>query len=164
MRVAYVVAATALWVGCVGPSPDTPGPGEHAVTIRISGNGSGTVQSTPTGIDCGGSGCSGIFPSGTSITLHATPDAGSQFGGWTGGGCSGTDDCSVIVSGDMDIQPAFVLANTVLVTMDGTGTGTVTSTPTGVNCPGDCDEIFGPGQTVALQAVPAANSIFVGWG
>lgn len=47
------------------------------------GTGTGTVSSTPGDIDCGQI-CSDSFVSGTVVNLIATPDAGSEFSGWSG--------------------------------------------------------------------------------
>jgi PASTA domain-containing protein/List-Bact-rpt repeat protein len=60
--------------------------------ILKNGTGSGTVSSTPTGIDCGST-CSATFDAGTSLTLRATPTRGSRFGAWSGAGCYGTRSC-----------------------------------------------------------------------
>jgi hypothetical protein len=57
------------------------------LTVARAGSGSGTVTSSPTGIDCG-SACAWSYASGPVMTLTATPAAGSIFTGWTGGGCS----------------------------------------------------------------------------
>ena len=43
------------------------------------------------------------------------------------------------------------------------GTGTVTSAPAGINCLGDCDEIYNQGTMVMLTATPEAPSTFVSW-
>ena len=55
--------------------------------------------------------------------------------------------------------------NGVLLTVGraGTGVGTVTSNPAGINCGGTCSNIFSSGSMVALTAVPDANSTFTGW-
>jgi hypothetical protein len=61
---------------------------------------------------------------------------------------------------------AFVpagVAGQLTVGRSGTGTGTVTSTPAGVNCGSDCFEIYPNGAVVTLAATPAAGSTFVGW-
>ena len=45
----------------------------------------------------------------------------------------------------------------------GTGSGTVTSSPAGINCGADCSAPYDPGTVVTLAAAPAAESSFVGW-
>ena len=57
------------------------------------------------------------------------------------------------------IAPTF----TVMVAKNGTGTGTVASTPAGINCGGDCNERFPGGTTVTLTATAAGGSTFTGW-
>lgn len=49
------------------------------------------------------------------------------------------------------------------ITTAGTGSGTVTSSPAGVNCGSACAASFNVGSTVTLTAIPAAGSIFAGW-
>jgi len=80
---------------------------EHTLTVTKSGAGSGTVTSSPTGIDCGGT-CSQAFDTGTTITLAATAAAGSTFSGWSGGGCAGTGDCHVTLGADTTVNATFV--------------------------------------------------------
>jgi subtilisin family serine protease len=65
-----------------------------SVTVAKSGTGTGMVTSNPTGVNCGGD-CNQQFPGGTTVTLTATPNAGSLFTGWSDGGCSGTGICVV---------------------------------------------------------------------
>ncbi|OGP73095.1 MAG: hypothetical protein A2V86_11115 [Deltaproteobacteria bacterium RBG_16_49_23] len=48
------------------------------------------------------------------------------------------------------------------VTLAGNGTGTVTSAPVGINCPGDCTESYAPGTVVTLTAAPTVGA-FTGW-
>jgi len=48
--------------------------------LSISISGGGTVTSSPTGISCSTSTCSGTFPQGSSVTLTATPSSGRTFG------------------------------------------------------------------------------------
>ena len=62
------------------------------VTVSKTGNGAGTVASTPAGINCG-TACAGTYAAGTAVTLAATPAHGSAFKGWSGGGCVGTAPC-----------------------------------------------------------------------
>ena len=52
---------------------------------------------------------------------------------------------------------------TLTVTKAGTGAGTVTSNPAGINCGGDCNEVYNEGTAVTLTATPDAGSTFTGW-
>jgi hypothetical protein len=49
------------------------------------------------------------------------------------------------------------------VTVAGAGAGSVTSSPVGIDCPGDCDESWVLTQNVELAATPDPGSYFVGW-
>jgi hypothetical protein len=71
------------------------------LTVQKAGAGSGTVHSTPAGIDCGAT-CSASFSG--SVTLTATPAAGSTFAGWSGG-CSGLGGCTVSPAGSPPAYP-----------------------------------------------------------
>ncbi|HEV2991417.1 MAG TPA: LamG-like jellyroll fold domain-containing protein, partial [Candidatus Angelobacter sp.] len=76
------------------------------VTLSVAISGNGTVTTNPMGINCSGN-CSANFSSGTSVTLTATPSAGSVFAGWSGGGCSGTGSCTVTMNANTTINAAF---------------------------------------------------------
>uniref|UniRef100_A0A6J5ZT19 Unannotated protein n=1 Tax=freshwater metagenome TaxID=449393 RepID=A0A6J5ZT19_9ZZZZ len=52
------------------------------MTVTKEGAGSGSVISSPAGIDCGAT-CSAAFNQGLELTLTATPAAGSTFTGWS---------------------------------------------------------------------------------
>ncbi len=67
---------------------------QQTLTVNKTGTGSGTVTSSPAGINCGST-CRAQFTQGTVVTLTASPTAGSTFTGWSGGGCSGTGTCQV---------------------------------------------------------------------
>jgi len=70
------------------------------VTVQKTGTGSGSVTSSPAGIDCGGV-CSASFGAGQVVTLAATPAGGSTFSGWTEG-CSGTGSC--VLTGNVQVR------------------------------------------------------------
>jgi hypothetical protein len=76
--------------------------------LSVSKNGSGTggVTSQPAGIDCGVT-CQASVNNGDTVTLTATPDAGSSFTGWTGAGCSGTALCQVTMSQAWSVTATF---------------------------------------------------------
>src|SRR6266446_7333149 len=77
------------------------------VAVR-AGTGSGTVTSAPTGSSCG-SACSGVYPSGTAVTLTATAASDSSFSGWSGGGCSGTGTCTVTLAATTTVSATFTV-------------------------------------------------------
>jgi List-Bact-rpt repeat protein len=133
------------------------------LTVSKSGAGSGTVSSSPAGINCGAS-CSTSYVIGTQVTLTATPAAGSTFTGWTGGGCAGTGTCVVTMNADTTVTAGFVVQSFALtVNRSGNGTGTVTSAPTGINCGATCSTSFSFGTQVTLTASAATGSTFTGW-
>ena len=68
----------------------------YNLVVAKQGDGSGVVTSSPAGINCGST-CQAIFTTGSQVTLQAVPSFGSYFGGWSGGGCSGTGSCTVTV-------------------------------------------------------------------
>lgn len=65
----------------------------------------------------------------------------------------------------MDPQTASVLATTyqLTVTLAGTGSGTVTSGPAGINCKPTCTASFAAGTQLKLTPLPAKGSYFAGW-
>jgi hypothetical protein len=131
------------------------------LTVTKAGTGSGTVSSSPAGINCGAD-CSENYTNGMSVTLTATPAAGSTFAGWSGeADCS---DGSVTLTASKTCAATFnKLRYTLTVTKTGTGSGTVSSTPAGINCGPDCSELYNSGTTVTLTPGPAAGSTFGGW-
>jgi hypothetical protein len=77
------------------------------LAVTKSGAGSGTVTSSPVGIDCGAT-CAFGFNAGSSVTLTATPAGGSVFAGWSGGGCSGTGTCTVTMNAAASVAATFM--------------------------------------------------------
>ena len=136
----------------------------ESLTVNKSGTGTGGVTSSPAGIDCGAT-CSHQFAENTMVTLTATADAGSTFGGWSGEGCSGTGTCSVTMSQARSVTATFTLNPThaLNVSKDGTGTGGVTSSPAGIDCGIDCTNQYAEGQMITLTATPTFGSTFAGW-
>lgn len=52
---------------------------------------------------------------------------------------------------------------TLTINRSGTGQGTVTSSPVGINCGGDCSQAYSPGTIVVLSAQAEYGSEFSGW-
>ncbi len=87
-------------------APPILAPVTAVLTVQKGGTGVGIV--TGVGISCG-SDCSHVASVGASITLTATPQAGSVFSGWSGGGCSGTGTCSVSLTSALSVVALFSL-------------------------------------------------------
>jgi len=136
---------------------------QYVLTVAKTGTGSGTVTSVPAGINCG-TDCTETYNANTAVTLTATAAAGSTFTGWTGGGCTGTGTCQVTMDAAKNVTAAFA-GNTYVLTVakTGTGSGTVTSVPAGINCGTDCTETYNANTAVTLTAAAAAGSTFTGW-
>jgi hypothetical protein len=148
----------------------------RVISLRVGygGDGIGGVTLAPTvnGSPCGTLPCLERFASGTEVTVTAQPDAGSYFGGFSGGGCSGgLEPCTITLSADTSIVAYFYRSprHQLTVTTSGSGSGTVTTgapynNPPRIQCPSTCLYVFAAGSVVPLVATPATGSIFAGWG
>lgn len=134
---------------------------EFTLTVSNSGTGTGTVKSSPAGIDCG-TNCLKSFASGTSITLTATSDSNSIFTGWSGA-CSGTTTCKITMDFDKSVTANFSTGYSLSINKTGAGSGTITSSPSGINCGKDCLKSFVAGTLVTLSATADSGSIFSEW-
>ena len=66
--------------------------------------------------------------------------------------------------GTLDVAGALNVAGAMLtVTRQGSGGGTVASSPANIDCGPTCSAPFTPGSTVALTATPNSGSTFTGW-
>jgi endoglucanase len=135
------------------------------LSVTKSGTGSGTVASSPSGVNCGST-CSASYNSGTSVTLTATAASGSTFGGWSGA-CSGTaTTCTVSMTAARSVTAAFnssTASFALSVNKAGSGAGTVTSNTGGINCGSTCSANFAAGASVTLTAAASSGSSFAGW-
>ena len=136
------------------------------VTLTKSGTGTGTVTSNNGTLSCGTActGSTGNFACASTLTLTATPAAGSRFAGWSGD-CTGTAPTCTVAAGFPRITATFELAPSYLLTVTraGTGAGTVTSRPAGIDCGATCSAAFPSGTAVTLTATAAVGSSFGGW-
>src|SRR5438067_6208786 len=153
--------------GVSGPTAASPAPTSHTLSVSVSG--SGAVRSSPAAIECGAT-CKATLPDVTSLTLIATPAAGSSFTGWSGA-CSGSGACSLNLTGDATVRATFTAGPPLpppedqrTLTVSITGPGTITSSPAGIDCGSTCSAIFASGTKVTLAAAPATGAHFKEWG
>lgn len=90
------------------------------IWLEATGLGTGKVTSAPGGVNWPHNRGAAFSP-GSQVTLTAQPDSGSRFLGWSGGGCSGTGECTVTVNGRVHVQAQFSPA------LGGGGGGTTAS-------------------------------------
>ena len=86
-------------------TPPPPPPPKVTLTVDKNGTGTGYVGGNG-GIDCGPTCSNAFFPS-SQVTLLAVPDDGSTFTGWSGGGCSGTGQCTITLNTDTTVTATF---------------------------------------------------------
>jgi uncharacterized repeat protein (TIGR02543 family) len=137
------------------------------LNLTKTGAGTGTVSSSPAGINCG-TACSTatmtVQPN-TPITLTASPTAGHTFTGW-GGDCAAAGTattCTLPMSQTSNVTASFA-PMTYPLTVSTTGSGTITSSPGSISCPGaSCNETFNQGTLVTLTATPQPGNALTGW-
>jgi GH25 family lysozyme M1 (1,4-beta-N-acetylmuramidase) len=116
-------------------------------------------------IDCGGgsSTCSRLANPDTVLTLAATPDPGATLLRWIGacGAAGASPTCDVPMLGTKEVSAVF--GYPVRVERQGTGDGTVTSSPARLDCGTTCSAAFAVGSTVTLTATADSASTFAGW-
>jgi uncharacterized repeat protein (TIGR02543 family) len=138
---------------------------QGAIQLTVKVEGSGSVTSSPSGIDCG-SDCTETYDGVTGVTLTAMPEGGSTFAGW-GGACTGTSTtCTLTMNASKSVTATFTLKQYTLV-VSPTGDGKVTGDgiDCGTNTTNDCTQVYNHGTPVTLTAEPnspLANA--VQWG
>lgn len=141
----------------------------YPINITRSGEGSGSISVTmPEGSCATRAPCVITTTYGSTLVVRAAahPDTGSRFAGWSGD-CSGSEAiCSVVVTGTMTIDGAFVRTPWTL-SVTTSGGGFVTSAPEGIECSAEsssgCLAGFLHGTMVELVATPADGWVFSGW-
>ena len=88
-----------------------------AVTLKLAtpGKGGGTVTSTipDSRLSCqrtGGSSdviCQADFPTGSTVTLHQTPDSNTTMATWGAPGCGSNPDCQIVLSAPQGTDATF---------------------------------------------------------
>ncbi len=167
LRAALMILPLSL-SGCFDDKKTDP-PSADSFGLAVSVTGSGSVSSSPTGILCPGD-CSETLAAGGTITLTAAPASSSTFTGW-GGDCSGsTPSCTLTMSASRAVTASFIFsidppppAAQYTLSVNVTGSGSVSSSPAGITCGADCTENYVDGTNVTLTAAANPGSTFAGW-
>jgi uncharacterized repeat protein (TIGR02543 family) len=132
---------------CWCPPPPPP-------TVSVSVTGTGSVTSSPPGINCPSASCTMSVSYGTSVSLTARPATGYVFGGWSGA-CSGSGTCTLTVNSNQSVTAQFNPQSIYMVSVAVIGTGSVTSSPAGINCPsGSCTMSGASGRALLSRPTP----------
>jgi hypothetical protein len=151
----------------VSASFSAAGGSTGTVNLTKSGDGDGLVTTTPAGINCAaGCGSQSAAVAAGQVTLNATPDSASLLDHLEiPGNLNCTSNCTFTLAANGTAAVKAVFIHPALsVVLAGSGSGTVTSQPAGINCPGTCNADF-PREQVTLTATAAndGHSIFAGW-
>jgi List-Bact-rpt repeat protein len=180
MRRVGVSIVAAILVACAGGAA-TGGAAanvDRKLTVSIQA-GSGTVTSSPAGINCPQT-CSAFFPSGTSVTLTATPATDFRFDEWKSSPVctiqpTVPNECRINVSSDMTVGVVFRPAATLHVFPN--GNGVVDVSPAGIDLATGstltrcdpavrdrgCELAYLPRTLVTATATPGSGRTFAGW-
>ena len=149
-------------------SPCSSSAQSQTLTVSRSGTGSGTITSSPDGIDCG-TACSQTYQpvrNPVKVTLKANADAASYFAGWSGACTGAKPSCVVTMDGDKDVTARFAPDPVLNITKSGDGAGTVVSVPTGINCDAGCtngNAQYKYNLRLTLKVKTDMYSTFLGW-
>ncbi|WP_281184091.1 InlB B-repeat-containing protein [Trichlorobacter lovleyi] len=106
----------------------------------------------------------GISPA--SYKLKFMPPWGGSTPVWypNAADAASAETVTVVAAGENQVLLHYLLPVTVSVTLAGTGSGSVASTPSGMTCSGDsCSGSYPAATWITLQATPADGSLFTGW-
>ena len=116
----------------------------------------------------------GVYNLGSTVTLTAKANSGSSFTGWSGACIGNAPTCAVTMNAESAVTASFAAvvaggggggggATGFKLSVAKSNSGTVTSTPAGINCGNTCTATFGAGNAVTLTATPPPGLVFLGW-
>ena len=118
--------------------------GQTNLTVSISGTGAGSVNPDTGSITWIGNTGVASYPTGSVVTLTATPDGGSTFTGWSGA-CTGTGTCLVTMSTATSVTATFELAPVNGVCGSNNGQTLISSPTTSLCSTGSASSVTGGG-------------------
>lgn len=142
---------------------------KETLYLYFSGNGTGSVTSSPAGISCNAN-CKADYAKGTKVTLTAKADPGSALDSWSSGACAeqGSSQsysgpaCTLTLDSGKSVSVSFA-KSTLYLYFSGDGAGKVTSSPPGISCTENCKGMFAKRTKVTLTAAPAGGSSIDSW-
>ena len=137
----------------------------HTLSVEKTGAGTGTVSSSPAGIECGAT-CSAGFEHGTTVTLTGVSGANTQPVQWSGcNSVTAEDRCVVALTTSRSVTATFDIKPQLVVTRAGAGASqaTVTSSPGGISCGSTCQALYARGTTVTLTAASGPHALPAQW-
>ena len=135
----------------------------NTVTLSLNQTGSGTITGTPGNITCGAA-CSYSLTAGQTVTLTATPNTGYYFDSWSGA-CSGSETCSLNMTAAQSVTANFVAipSGYSALSVTKSGSGSLISSPAGINCSGTCNSLFLQSAKVLVLPTASNGYYFSGW-
>ncbi len=97
----------ALFTYATGKRPNHPRQPKVQFRLSVRRSGSGTIKSKTGTISCGRT-CSTTAPTGTKVTLTATPSRGYRFKGWSGACRHSKKQCRITMSAPKSVRGTFV--------------------------------------------------------
>jgi len=131
------------------------------LTININNGDTGTVSSSPTGINNCSYQCEKSYEYDTKVTLTATPKTNYNFTGWSGVNCHGIEPCTVTMDKVQTVTATFSPIEKPILTVTKDAGCTVNAS--GISCGFDCNEDYSLNDNIDLIANSDENYEFMGW-
>ena len=150
---------------------NTLAPVLNTLSVTVSGQGEVSADSGAISACTETSGtCEGSYEEGAKVTLSENPVPGYEFAGWSGCEAEPEGKCMVTISADLEIGASFKEEEVIeepgiplAVSLEGTGTGTVSSDVGLISCNPFCEDEYEEGTKVTLTATATPGSIFYSW-
>ena len=142
----------------------------NALSVAVAG--AGAVSSADNVFGCGTK-CYVVYAAGSNVSLTAKPNSGSVFAFWSGACAGNALTCTVLLNAESAVTANFTTlaggggggggAATFTLSVSKSNLGTVTSTPSGIDCGSSCTVKLVPGNALTLSATPPPGKTFVNW-
>jgi Domain of unknown function DUF11/Divergent InlB B-repeat domain/NHL repeat len=143
------------------------------LNVTINPAGGGNVISTDSTIFCPVSNCMGTFATGSTVTLVASPSQGFGFQSWNVGNAPDAAKCATDTTGictftitlsesiGANFSTSAATSYKIAIVGYGNGSGTVSSTPTGISCTVTNGAAGATGCTATFSTANAPNGVLL---